>query len=176
MVRSCIALAFACATLGSALGSALAEQKTSYLFVQAADDVTIRAIPAVQNAYQITMTGVAPETVYFADQPQRKAGMLDQTDFMAVFAKAQVKKIQPNAAMVWSTPDRGALIVKLTSGSYHSQDNTLVYEGTILSSAQGGLAEFEQRKASGSIPERLSKATLFIDDFGCSPWDPRPPC
>jgi hypothetical protein len=173
MPRSCItvAVAFGCIVFGSVL--ALAEQKTSYLFVQEADEVIMKTVPGGQNAYQITMVGVGPEAIYFADQPQRKAGMINQTDFMAVFAKERVKKIQPNAALVWNTPDRGALVVKLTSGSYRSQDNTLVYEATMLPSAQGGLAEFDQRKASGSLPERVSKAMLFIDDFGCSPWGPR---
>jgi hypothetical protein len=110
---------------------------------------------------------------YFADQPERKAGMIGQTDFMALFTKEQVKKIRPNAGLVWNSPERGALVVTLTKGTYSSQDNTVVYDATVLTTAAGGLAEFDRRKASGSVPTRLGKAMLFIDDFGCNPWDPR---
>jgi hypothetical protein len=173
MIRLCIIVIVALTWTVFGPSLAQAKQKTSYLFVQDADQVTITPLPAEQDSYQITLAGVGPEIVYFADQPQRKAGMIDQTDFMAVFAKEHVKKIQPNAALVWNTPERGALVVKLTKGSYSSQDQTAVYGATVVKTARGGLAEFNGRNAAGSIPTRLGKAMLFIDDFGCDPWDPR---
>jgi len=134
--------------------------------VQGADEAVIKATSAERKTYQITMSGVGPETVFFTDQPQRKAGMIDQKAFMAVFAREESKRVQPNAALVWNAPERGALIVKLTKGSYNSRDGTLVYEAIVIPAAEGGIAAFDERKSSGSVPERVSKPTLFIDDFG----------
>jgi hypothetical protein len=169
-----VALVLACGILSQELGHA--QPKASYLFVQGADEAVIKVTSADQKTYQVTMSGVGPETVFFTDQPQRKAGMIEQKAFMAVFAKEESKRVQPNAALVWSAPERGALIVKLTKGSYNSGDNTIVYEATAISTAEGGIAAFDQRKASGSVPERVGKSTLFIDgldDLACTMWDPR---
>jgi hypothetical protein len=117
MLRSYLSAVVALVGLVSS-GSALPQQKESYLFVQGADVAVIKVIPTNQEAYQITMTGVRPEVIFFTDRPQRKAGMIDEMAFMAVFAKQGAKNIQPNAALVWNAPDRGALIVKLTKRPY----------------------------------------------------------
>ena len=163
-----VAVALACSTLSLEPGQT--QQKASYLFVQGAEEAVIKATPADQKTYQITLTGVGPETIFFTDQPQRKAGMIEQTAFMAVLAKEESKRIQPNAALVWNAPERGALIVKLTKGSYNARDNTVVYEATILPAAEGGIAAFDARKSSGLPPERVNKPALFIDgfDLGCN--------
>jgi hypothetical protein len=54
------------------------------LFVQDADEVTIAPVSVEQNSCQLILAGVGPELVYFADQPQRKAEMIDQADFGSV--------------------------------------------------------------------------------------------
>jgi hypothetical protein len=170
MRHRCLAVAVALACGVPSYGLGHAQPKASYLFVQRADEATIKATSTDRKTYQITMSGVGPETVFFTDQPQRKAGMIDQKAFMAVFAREESKRVQPNAALVWSAPEHGALIVKLTGGSYNASDGTLVYEATILPAAEGGLAAFDRRKAIGSVPERVTRPTLFIDgfDLGCN--------
>jgi hypothetical protein len=175
MLRACMAALLALISTALIAGSGFAQKKESYLFVQGAGEAVIKAMPTRPDAYQITMTGVGPETIFFTDQPERKAGMIDQQAFMKVVAKQAAKNVQPNAALVWNAPARGALVVKLGKSSYNSQDNTLSYEAVVLPSAEGGLVAFNSRKASGPPPERVSKVTLFIDDFdlGCNPWDPR---
>jgi hypothetical protein len=175
MLRASMAAVSAVISTALIAGSGFAQKKESYLFVQGADEGVIKAMPARPEAYQITMTGIGPETIFFTDQPERKAGMIDQQAFMKVFARQAAKNVEPNAALVWNAPGRGALIVKLVKSSYNSQDNTLSYEAVVLPTAEGGLVAFNSRKASGPLPERVGKVTLFIDDFdlGCDPWDPR---
>jgi hypothetical protein len=138
----------------------------SILFVQVADGGTF---VAKDDLFELTLTGVAPQTVWFSDRPERKSGMVQTVDFATdpVFDPAD----PPNAAIVTSTADGSdTLIVELTHPRFDAAAGTVTYDAKPVASYAGeGLADHAALQTDDQLAETLGVTSLFIDELSCKP-------
>lgn len=138
----------------SAAIPAYAVQKSegpSLLFVQSAQGVTV-------DGDTLTLTGVAPTTVYFADRPKRIAGHIDNGGFFKRWAKGKdsFEKDPPNATLSAFGPDGRPAIAVVTLKNPRMEGGNLSYDVKVL---------------SGNLPRKSSETALFIDDARFSGCD-----
>ena len=69
-----------------------------YLFVQPFDGGTWAPKPGAEGVYLLTLTGVAANTTYFSDRPERDAGLAPTQQFLDGIGFAPENP--PNAALV----------------------------------------------------------------------------
>ena len=138
----------------------------SILFVQVADGGTF---VAKDDLFELTLTGVAPQTVWFSDRPERKSGMVQTVDFATdpVFDPAD----PPNAAIVTTTVDGSdTLIVELTKPRFDAAAGTVTYDAKPVATYAGeGLADHAAMQTDNQLAETLGVTSLFIDELSCKP-------
>jgi hypothetical protein len=137
----------------------------SLLFVQQASGGALA--PTDADAWTLTLTGVVPHTVYFADRPERAAGTVPTAEFVTVpelFDPAD----PPNAALVLAEPaseEEDVLVVELREPVYDAGAGTLQYTVTLLEEiGDGGLVAWSER-ADAALPATFGHVALFIDGF-----------
>ncbi len=125
----------------------------SVLFVQTAGGSTFKD-------GVLTMTDVAPATVFFADRPRRMTGHLGNEGFIKGWAegKNSFKSDPPNATLsVFNRGERATqAVVVLTNPK-----------------AEGKAIIYQVRVLEGNLPPKGGESALFIDGAGapCSPED-----
>ena len=147
----------------------VSDEDISILFVQVADGGTFVATTDDPTLFELTLTGVAPQTVWFSDRPERRSGMVNTADFAIdpVFDPAD----PPNAAIVTSS-DAGAdtLIVELTNPRFDAAAGTVTYDAKPVASYAGeGLADHAALQTDAQLAETLGATSLFIDELSCTP-------
>jgi hypothetical protein len=147
----------------------VSSEELSILFVQVADGGTYSAKAGDPEIFELTLTGVAPQTVWFSDRPERRSGMVDTADFAIdpVFDPAD----PPNAAIVTSS-DAGSdtLIVELTNPRFDAAAGTVTYDAKPVASYAGeGLADHAALQTDTQLAETLGATSLFIDELSCKP-------
>jgi hypothetical protein len=146
-----------------------AAEAPSVLFVLIADGGSFRPMSDQAGTFELSLTGVAPQTVYFSDRPNRFAGMVRTEDFVAerVFDPAD----PPNAALVASTAaGDDVLIVSLANPRFDPTAGAVQFDATPLATYAGdGLAELAARQQDDTVAEEFGAASLFVDDVACSP-------
>ena len=124
-------------------------QPIELMFVQTATGVTF-------DGKTLTLTGLPPATVFFADRPDRLVGHMGNDNFVKLW-NANVdgfKADPPNAALSFmSEKDKEPTIVELSSAKLDG--NSISYEVRVL---------------AGSLPASAGEASMFID-----PWMWVPP-
>jgi hypothetical protein len=145
------------------------DDELSILFVQVADGGTFVASADDPTLFELTLTGVAPQTVWFSDRPERRSGMVNTADFAIdpVFDPAD----PPNAAIVTSS-DAGAdtLIVELTNPRFDAAAGTVTYDAKPVASYVGeALADHAALQTDAQLAETLGATSLFIDELSCKP-------
>ena len=137
----------------------------SFMFVQTAESGAFLPADKTGGRARLELAGVAPETVYMSDRPERIAGSVANQPFLDALGFTQ--KSGPNAAVVLSSPaseTQDVIIVTLLSPVYNDEQRTLQYEiEPIGEEVGGGLASWKSRK-DASLPDRFGHASLFIDD------------
>jgi hypothetical protein len=143
--------------------TAPASTTPTYLFVQQATGGTMA--PADDGTWTLTLTGVVPRTVFFADRPEREAGTVATAELVTVSELFDPDN-PPNAAVVLAEPGserEDVLIVELRQPVYDAAAGTLRYTVTVLGeSGAEGLAAWSDR-ADASLPESFGHVALFID-------------
>ena len=127
-------------------------QDTEWLFISAAEALQF-------DGATVTLTGVDPTMVMFADRPQRQADTVPLKDLVDAWTKGDDKSFQndpPNAGItVWVDGKFQVATVEMSEP---------VYDGETL--------RFKAKVLEGDLPQAGYETSIFIDG-GCSPWDPR---
>ncbi|TQM62864.1 hypothetical protein [Humibacillus xanthopallidus] len=117
------------------------------LFVQ-----TATATSSVDG--RLTLTGITPSTLYFADRPERATGHLSTQDFVNLWAVGDnsFESDPPNAVLAF-----------LKSPEDAPQDAVVVLRSPVL---EDGALRYSIEVLEGTVPETTGPVTLFIDPFG----------
>jgi hypothetical protein len=102
----------------------------------------------------ITLHGLSPSTIYFADRPKREVGHMSTSLFVELWGEGDnsFSKDPPNAVLSFSEPgDRTPEEVVVTIRSPALRKDALSYEVEVL---------------SGKLPQSTGPCALFIDPFG----------
>ena len=117
------------------------------LFVQTAASMT-------SDGASITLQGLSPSTLYFADRPQREVGHMSSRQFVELWGEGDnsFAKNPPNAVLSFAEPDdrppTDAVVV--------IQDPSLDVD--VLS--------YSIKLLDGTVPSATGPSALFIDPFG----------
>ena len=130
--------------------SAVTEQQLEdmeALFVQTAASMT-------GDQGTITLHGLSPSTLYFADRPQRDVGHMTTRDFVANWAAGDNSFADnpPNAVLSFAEP-----------GDRLPEDAVVVIEDPRL---DGDALTYTIKLLNGSVPTATGPCALFIDPFG----------
>lgn len=118
------------------------------LFVQTAERLTS------DGNGQITLEGVSPSTIYFADRPQREVGHMATGRFIDLWGEGDnsFATDPPNAVLSFAEPaDRTPEEVVVTIRDPRADGNSLSYQVSVL---------------DGTLPTSTGPVALFIDPFG----------
>ena len=123
--------------------------------------------------YTLTMTDVVPYTIFFADRPARDVGFAPMDKFLKGFGFGASNP--PNAAIILSEENETSdmMIVELTNPQYNNITGTLTYKARQLKeySFESGWFLDQISKVDASIPEKLGRVLLVLDDCPCHPVD-----
>ncbi|MFC7395590.1 hypothetical protein ACFQU1_00090 [Chelatococcus sp. GCM10030263] len=138
-----------CATV-SAQAQTTATQDNSSFEMPAADWLLVQSAAQTSfNGKTLTLKGINPKTVMFADRPDRMTGSVDTQSFVGNWnqGKDSMEKDPPNATLSTIVDGKEVLsVVELTSPRLDG--NTLSYSVRLL---------------QGTPPNEGTMATLFID-------------
>ncbi len=161
VLASCSDVADDTVSATTAASVASADEPATYLMVQNAASA---ALGEADGGYVLTLTGVDPTTVWFADRPDRGAGTQSTAAVLDAMYADDQNQGPPNAALIWPE-DGGAvqtLALELNSGTYDEAAGTIVYETTVLEEKSGRLARFDD---NAEPPKgRIAAVSLFIDN------------
>jgi hypothetical protein len=118
------------------------------LFVQTAAGMT--SGPGAR----ITLSGLSPSTIYFADRPKRDVGHISTSRFVGLWADGDnsFEVDPPNAVLSFAEPeDRAPEEVVVTIRNPRLDGDSLTYEVDLL---------------DGKLPISTGPCALFIDPFG----------
>jgi hypothetical protein len=102
----------------------------------------------------LTLTGVAPSTLYFADRPQREVGHMATSDFVELWGEGENS---------FAADPPNAVLAFLESGNDMPQDAVVVIKDPLLSD---GELSYTVDVLDGTVPDESGPVTLFIDPFG----------
>jgi hypothetical protein len=135
-------------------GRALAEtpQNTDYLLVQTAKELSFD-----NGTNTLSLHGISPVTLFFADRPERVAGNMRTTAFVPFWSqgKDSFLKDPPNADISIVEGDAMRQVV-------------VVLRDPVL---EGDTLRYKIEKLQGEIPTRGADVSVFIDVIGM-PWTP----
>jgi hypothetical protein len=117
------------------------------LFVQTASSMT-------SDAKSITLRGLSPSTLYFADRPQREVGHMSTGQFVALWGDGDNSFADdpPNAVLSFAEPsDRPPT------------DAVVVIQDPRL---EGDELRYAIKVLDGKVPNATGPCALFIDPFG----------
>jgi len=122
-----------------------AEQSVMFMFVQTAHNVSF-------NNGTLTLKGVAPTTLFFADRPKREVGHMTMKDFLKDWneGKDNFATDPPNAVLSIFDKDKITDVVIVLSKP-RLKDQNLSYDVSIL---------------DGEMPAAGGESSLFIDPRG----------
>ncbi|MGX7678506.1 hypothetical protein ACSMXN_06385 [Jatrophihabitans sp. DSM 45814] len=118
------------------------------LFVQSAGSLSS------DGEKTITLHGLSPSTIYFADRPQREVGHISTRRFIELWGQGEDSFAidPPNAVVSFAEPrDRMPEEVVVTIRDPHMDGDSLTYQVTVL---------------EGTLPVTTGPCALFVDPFG----------
>jgi hypothetical protein len=161
-----VALVASTAVAAGAGGKSRGQRTASLLFVLGASGGTFTARDgAAASVYDLALTDVAPDTVWFTDRPGRRADRVSTETALQMIGFGADNP--PNAVVDArdAAPNEDAVAVELDAPSYDADARTLTFEATLLSKPgpRSRLAGFRSR-VDPSIPESFGSVSLFVDD------------
>jgi hypothetical protein len=135
------------------------KNRVSLLFMQQARRATLNLLSGKKRCYQLRLRGVERGVVYFSDQPQRMAGHISNSEFMALWRHNHVK---PNIILHSEHIKNGRLaefngVFEISRPVYQKNNDSISYQACLLSPGVKQLNHVT-----------MSQVVLFIDDF--HPW------
>ena len=138
----------------------------SLLFAVDAGAGTFTPRPGETKVFELTLTGVAPRTVWFTNRPARQADSVPTADALTMIGFGP-EDPPPNAVVDVKDADSAndAIAVKLEDPAYDAVSSTLTLTATALDKPRGKsrVAGFGPRLDT-KIPSSFGEASLFIDD------------
>jgi hypothetical protein len=126
-----------------------------------------------KGEYTLTLKGVHPSVLYFADRPNREVGVMSIAQFVAgLFHKPGAAS--PNAAINALVPQWGShqytMGVTLSQPKYDRATQTIRYHASQL--PQGPSSRREHGRTDVTLPKTFSHTSLFVDSGGlqCAAW------
>lgn len=145
-----------------------AANSTRFMFVQNAQSGSLVPIDGEENLYNLTLTGVAPQTIAFSDRPERIVVQTQMQKFLDGFCFSSENP--PNVAIEILDADEkeDVAVVELFDPAYDRVNKTLRYNVSFLKEPHHSYAIFNERHDS-ALPETFGAVSLFIDDCpgGC---------
>jgi hypothetical protein len=135
------------------------------LFAHDADAGSLVPVADDSRLYDLKLTGVHPNALYFADRPSRLVGATPLAHMLSGFFGKPGKSALPNAAINAIDPTSGQQTVmgaELLSAQYSPKTATLTYR--IRTLPQGPPDVQEQGRTDVVLPASLGQTSLFIDD------------
>ena len=117
------------------------------LFVQTSASMT-------SDGGSITLHGLSPSTLYFADRPQREVGHMSSRQFVELWGDGDNSFADnpPNAVLSFAEP-----------GDRLPTDAVVVIQDPRL---DGDVLSYSIKVLDGSVPSATGACALFIDPFG----------
>ncbi len=117
------------------------------LFVQTAASMT-------SDGEVVTLNGLSPSTLYFADRPQREVGHMSSRQFVANWGEGDNSFAQnpPNAVLSFAEP-----------GDRVPEDAVVVIQDPHL---DGDALSYSIKLLDGTVPKATGPCALFIDPLG----------
>jgi hypothetical protein len=116
------------------------------------------------DGLELSLTGVAPQVLAFAERPERKAGALGSSTFFDTWAK-EYAGAPPNSALALlnGRPDADTVVLTLEKPRWNG--SSVRFHAQPVSSTPARLEQFE-RDIDPSIPTGFGHASLFVDAGG----------
>lgn len=117
------------------------------------------------DTYTLTLTGVAAQTIYFSDRPERFFGLTPMDQYIKTLNSEPTDP--PNAALITQGGDEiETLLVELSNPQYDASASTLTYDATLLMDyQQGTLASAAIDQKDFDFPASFDQGGLFIDGW-----------
>ena len=117
------------------------------LFVQTAAGMT-------SDGGSITLQGLSPSTLYFADRPQREVGHMSSSRFVELWGEGENSFAEnpPNAVLSFAE-----------EADRPPEDVVVVIEDP---SMDGDMLSYRIKVLDGTVPSATGACALFIDPFG----------
>jgi hypothetical protein len=151
--RNLMIAASALSTMGATVGAVADEAKiVDYLLVQ-----TAKGLAFDKETNMLSLVGVSPITLFFADRPQRVAGNMTTSAFVPFWSQGtdSFAKDPPNAD------------ISIVEGDLMRQV-VVELQDPILN---GDVLHYRVKTLQGEIPEKGTDVSVFIDIIGM-PWTP----
>lgn len=151
--RNIVAAASVLAAFGLASRAVAADPETvDYLLVQTAKGMTFNA-----STSTLSLVGVSPITLFFADRPERVAGNMKTSAFIPFwsFGKDSFAKDPPNAD------------VSIIEGDTMRQVVVELHDPAL----ENDILRYKVKILQGEMPEKGADVSVFIDIIGM-PWTP----
>ncbi len=102
----------------------------------------------------ITLQGLSPSTLYFADRPQREVGHMSTRQFVTNWGEGENSFAEnpPNAVLSFAEP-----------GDRLPEDTVVVIQDPHL---DGDAISYSIKVLDGTVPNATGPCALFIDPFG----------
>jgi len=145
-------------------------QKVVYLYVQTASSGTI-SYSEVDKTYSITLHGMSPTTVRFANSPSRQAGTLPTESFVGAWDEIFKDNI-PNVTFCFEDPSsqgQNIVVLAISDPKYDKETQTLTYKSEEIAGSSPLLAMDWKGLPLQSILESFGNTSVFIDSGGLEP-------
>src|SRR5664279_1473420 len=145
--------ASALSTMGGTVGAVADEAKVvDYLLVQ-----TAKGLAFDKETNMLSLVGVSPITLFFADRPQRVAGNMTTSAFVPFWSQGtdSFAKDPPNAD------------ISIVEGDLMRQVVVELHDPIL----NGDVLHYRVKTLQGEIPEKGTDVSVFIDIIGM-PWTP----
>jgi hypothetical protein len=139
--------------------------KPEYLFVQTFAEGTWGASESAETPFTITLTGVAAQTVFFSDRPERQVGITGTQTFLDGLGFTPANP--PNAAIVAELEggEQDVLVLELFDPVYDAATTSLTYGVKVLEEfADTGFSSLAVISKDEELPANFGAGSLFIDD------------
>jgi hypothetical protein len=151
--RNLMIAASALSTMGATVGAVADEAKiVDYLLVQ-----TAKGLAFDKETNMLSLVGVSPITLFFADRPQRVAGNMTTSAFVPFWSQGtdSFAKDPPNAD------------ISIVEGDLMRQVVVELHDPIL----NGDVLHYRVKTLQGEIPEKGTDVSVFIDIIGM-PWTP----
>jgi hypothetical protein len=138
---------------------------TQYLYVQSADAGQMTPIEGEHGAFDLTLTGVDPKVIYFADRPMRNTGTMTADRLIDIVFNPL--EALPNAVLVVShSPGADGSVrlpVQLAEPKYDEATSTMRYKAMLLAEFPENVPHANGEEPVDAVPPSFTEASLFID-------------
>ncbi len=149
----------------------------SVLFALEARSGSFKRVPGRPDRYTLALRGVARETTWFTDRPQREAGRVTTRSLLGSWRRLGFAAEPPNAAAILDDGRRArdTVALELRLRSRDNRRRTARFRVRVLRGLGPGLSRLN-RRLDRRLPQHFAGASVFIDSVtstSCTIGQPR---